>query len=660
MMLAEFGSFALIIALGFALLQAMMPWLNRGQSDPLGLAQCAKSCVFGQTAFLGLAYLILTIAFVTNDFSVAYVAHHSSLELPWWYKATAVWGGHEGSMLLWVVILAVWSSAVAWRARDLPPTLCTQVLAVLGWLSVGFILFLLFTSHPFARLLPQVPVNGRDLNPLLQDAGFLVHPPVLYMGYVGFAVAYAFAMAALIQGKLEPMWAKWARPWTLFAWCWLTLGIALGSWWAYRELGWGGWWFWDPVENASLMPWLAGTALIHSLVVTQKRNTFKAWTVLLAISAFSLSLLGTFLVRSGVLTSVHAFAVDPQRGLFMLIFLGVVISVSLVLFALRAPVVRQTVSFHLVSKETFLLLNNTLLLVVLATVLLGTLYPLIIDGLGLGKLSVGAPYFNAVVVPLAAPLLFVMGLGPQCHWREMSPQHLLKQLRGLLLISLSVGILLPWVLSDRQSLLLALGLFLGVWIVAVSVYQGWGALRTLKHRRLPLSWWAMMCAHLGVGILVLGITLTTSYSIERTVRLAPGEQTTVGAYRFVFHAVAPIAGSNYQGLRAEFKVWNDQREIARLFPSKKYYAIAQMTMTDTGIQAGFWRDLYVALGEPLEGDAWAVRIHYKPFVRWIWLGALLIAFGGLLAAVRPIRRRQAGYLIRQVMGHAVVLSGLER
>jgi cytochrome c-type biogenesis protein CcmF len=639
--IAELGTLSLILALGFALLQATVPLLGSARVCWAQAVSCAKPLVIGQTLFITLAYLILTFAFVSDDFSVAYVANHSSLELPWWYKMTAVWGGHEGSMLLWVFILAGWSCAVALRSTHLPPTLYAQVLAVLGWISVGFILFLLITSPPFARLLPEVPLNGRDLNPLLQDAGFLIHPPVLYMGYVGFAVAYAFAMAALLQGRLEPLWAKWARPWTLFAWCWLTLGIALGSWWAYRELGWGGWWFWDPVENASLMPWLAGTALIHSLVVTQKRNAFKAWTVLLAITTFSLSLLGTFLVRSGVLTSVHAFAVDPQRGLFMLMFLAVVIGVSFTLFALRVPTVKQPVAYRLLSRDTFLLLNNTLLMVVLATVLLGTLYPLVIDGLGLGKLSVGAPYFNAVFVPLVAPLLFAMGLGPHCRWRAMPAQLLLSRMRWWFVVCLSVGVLLPWVLTDRQTVLLALGLFLGSWVIVMTVYNVWLKVTTVELRRLPMAWWGMVCAHLGVAVLVLGVTLTTSYSIERNVRLAPGERVTVGSYQFAFNRMQPIAGANYQGVMAEFSVYAGEREISRLFPSKKHYTIAQVTMTDTGIRAGFFSDLYIALGDPLEDDAWVVRIHYKPFVRWIWLGAALIALGGVLAAMRhlaPVRR----------------------
>jgi len=655
-MIPELGHFALILALCLALLQVIAPLLARigKQNHCLAFSQ---SAAFGQLLFLLFSYACLTYAFVNNDFSVLYVASNSSRELPVWYRLTAVWGGHEGSMLLWVMILSFWGAAVACLSSSLPDQTRVRVLAVIAWISVGFLLFLLATSNPFLRLLPDIPDNGRDLNPLLQDPGFLIHPPMLYMGYVGFVVVFAFAITALIEGKVDAVWTRWVRPWTLVAWCFLTFGIVLGSWWAYRELGWGGWWFWDPVENASFLPWLAATALIHSLLVTEKRGAFKSWTILLAITTFSLSLLGTFLVRSGVLTSVHAFAVDPTRGLFMLVFLFLVITISLLLYAIRSSAIRGGEVFNLLSRETCLLLNNVLLVVAMLTVLLGTLYPLIIDALQLAKLSVGAPYFNTVFVPLIAPLLFFMGIGPNCHWQTMKVTALLQRLRFAFIISLTVGVLLPWILTDRFSAGVALGVVLALWIVIATI-QDW--LKRVSHHQakrwqclfqLPRAYYGMLSAHLGIAVCVLGVTLTSYYSIERDVRMGLGDSTNVGAYTFQFLAVNTTQGPNYEGISGEFAVTKRDRSVAQLQAQKKFYTIQQSMMTKSGIRAGFLRDLYVALGEQLADGDWIVRLYYKPFVRWIWLGGLLIVLGGILAASDKhyyLRSKQQGTMENSV------------
>lgn len=632
-MIPELGTFALILALCLGLLSGFSP-VHATTSTP----QFIRFTIFGQLGFILFAYLCLSIAFVTNDFSVLYVASNSSRELPAGYRLTAVWGGHEGSMLLWVLILALWTSAVALFKRDLPQQFWHRILVVMAWVSVGFLLFILAVSNPFLRILPEYPDNGADLMPLLQDPGFFIHPPMLYMGYVGFSVAFAFALAALWVRKIDPAWTQWVRPWTLAAWCFLTLGITLGSWWAYRVLGWGGWWFWDPVENASFLPWLAGTALIHSLLVTEKRAAFKSWTVLLAIITFCLSLLGAFLVRSGVLISVHAFAVDPNRGVFMLVFLLLVVGISLLLYMVRGTTVRSREPFNIISRETFLLMNNLLLLTALVTVLLGTLYPLIIEALGVGKLSVGAPYFNAVFVPLIAPLLFFMGIGPQCNWQAMRPDLLLTRLRMAFIISLSAGVLLSWLSTDRFSASVALGISLACWIMVASVqdfirrsfYQRGNIWQ--RFMRLSRAYYGMLSAHIGVAVCVLGITLTTNFSIERDVRMALGEQVNIGSYAFTFNSIEDIAGSNYQGVQAEFTIVEDNKFITQLYPQKKFYTVAETVMGEPGIKAGVLRDLYVALGEPIAPDEWSLRLYYKPFVRWIWLGALLIMCGGVLAA----------------------------
>ena len=634
-MIPELGHLAMILALCLAVVQATLPMVGAWRGDRLwmGLAQPAA---WGQFLFLLFSFACLTNAFLVDDFSVAYVASNSNSALPWYYKFSAVWGAHEGSLLLWALILAGWTFAVAVFSRQLPEVMLARVLGVMGMISVGFLLFLIVTSNPFARLLPNAPADGRDLNPLLQDFGLIVHPPMLYMGYVGFSVAFAFAIAALLGGRLDAAWARWSRPWTIVAWAFLGIGIVLGSWWAYYELGWGGWWFWDPVENASFMPWLVGTALIHSLAVTEKRGVFKSWTVLLAIAAFSLSLLGTFLVRSGVLTSVHAFAADPERGTFILIFLLFVVGSSLTLFALRAPVVKSTVGFGLWSRETLLLANNLILLVSCATILLGTLYPLVLDALTGAKLSVGPPYFNALFLPLMAVLMLALGVGVLVRWKETPLQWLGGMLMPVLVASGALGLLGAWLFGDFHWAVLATCL-LAAWVVLAGLRDLFAKTR---HKGLvkgiaglSRSYWGMQVAHLGIAVCALGVVLSSQYALERDLRMAPGESVEVGGYQFVFDGAKHHDGPNYSADRATVRVIEDGREIAVLHPEKRLYTVQQMPMTEAGIDAGFTRDLYVALGEPLEDGAWAVRLHVKPFVRWIWLGGLLMALGGFLAAL---------------------------
>ncbi|NRF46050.1 heme lyase CcmF/NrfE family subunit [Pseudomonas stutzeri] len=653
-MIPELGHLAMILALCLAVVQATLPLIGawRGDRQWMGLAQPAA---WGQFAFLGFSFACLTYAFMVDDFSVAYVAHNSNSALPWYYKFSAVWGAHEGSLLLWAFILAGWTFAVAILSRQLPEDMLARVLGVMGLISIGFLLFLIVTSNPFERLLPQVPMDGRDLNPLLQDFGLIVHPPMLYMGYVGFSVAFAFAIAALLGGRLDAAWARWSRPWTLVAWAFLGLGIALGSWWAYYELGWGGWWFWDPVENASFMPWLVGTALIHSLAVTEKRGVFKSWTVLLAIAAFSLSLLGTFLVRSGVLTSVHAFATDPERGVFILVFLLMVVGGSLTLFALRAPVVKSQVGFGLWSRETLLLVNNLLLVVATAMILLGTLYPLLLDALSGAKLSVGPPYFNAMFVPLMAALMLTLGVGIMVRWKDTPVKWLLGMLTPVLITSVVLGGLGSLLFGDFNWAVLAVSL-LAAWVVIASVRD---LLDKTRHkgllkgaRSLAPSYWGMHLAHLGLAVCAIGVVLTSHQSSERDLRLAPGESLSLGGYEFVFEGAVHHEGPNFTSDKATIRVFDGDKQIATLHPEKRLYTVQQMPMTEAGIDAGFTRDLYVALGEPLGDGAWAVRVHIKPFVRWIWLGALMMGLGGALAASDRRYRVKVKTRVREALGMA--------
>ncbi len=640
-MIPELGSFALILALLVALVQGTLPLAGaaRGSRPWIGLARPAARAQF---LLVAVAFGCLTWAFVNNDFSVVYVAEHSNAQLPLMYRVAAVWGGHEGSLLLWMLMLATWTVAVSILSRHLPDAMVARVLGVLGLVSAGFLLFILLTSSPFERLLPAAD-EGRDLNPLLQDPGLAFHPPMLYMGYVGFSVAYAFAIAALLSGKLDAAWARWSRPWTTAAWVFLTLGIAIGSWWAYNELGWGGWWFWDPVENASFMPWLVGTALVHSLAVTEKRGGFKNWTVMLAIIAFSLSLLGTFLVRSGVLSSVHAFATDPRRGIFILLFLAVVIGGSLFLFALRAPKVGLGGAFGLVSRESLLLVNNVLLVVAAASVMLGTLYPLFVDALGLGKLSVGPPYFHAVFVPLMVPVLLLMAPGPLMRWKHGSFAEVLRRLAPALLAALVFAIAVPFAYG-RWSLLVALGLALAAWIVGASVV---GILARMRSSQLgllaqPRSWWGMHVAHIGIAVFVVGVSLVKGYETEKDVRMEPNDTVSVGGYAFRFIGVRPEMGPNYRAMIGELELSKDGKVLQILHPEKRSYFSSSMPMTEAAIDYGLLRDLYVSLGEPIDERAWSVRVYYKPFVGWIWGGCLMMALGGVLAiSDRRYRLRKA-------------------
>ena len=662
-MIPELGHFALVVALALALAQAIFSFAG-ASSGRARLLAAARPIAVGQFLFVAAAFAALAYSFVTSDFSVLNVATNSNSKLPVQYRFAATWGSHEGSILLWVLMLNGWTFAVALLSHRLPERFTARVLGVLGLLSVGFLLFILLTSNPFERLIPAAE-EGRDLNPLLQDPGMVIHPPMLYMGYVGFSVAFSFAIAALLEGRLDAAWARWSRPWTTAAWCFLTVGIALGSAWAYYELGWGGWWFWDPVENASFMPWLVGTALIHSLAVTEKRGAFRSWTVLLAIVAFSLSLVGTFLVRSGVLTSVHAFATDPARGVFILAFLAIVIGGSLALFAWRAASVGLGGSFALVSRESMLLANNVVLVVAMASVLLGTLYPLFLDALDLGKISVGPPYFDAVFYPLLAPAVFLMGVGPITRWNRAAVPELAARLKWALAVALVSALLLPFVLG-RWSPLIAFGLFLALWLFASTAVNLWqrikGSHRGSLWARLaanPASYYGMLLAHFGVGLFIVGVTLVKGYEIERDVRLDVGQRVAVGPYEFAFLGVTPAPGPNYRALVGTVEVRRDGQLVETLHPEKRVYNASGQTMTIAAIDTAFSGDRYVSLGEPVGGDgatagAWGVRIYLKPFVDWIWLGAFVMALGGFVAIsdrrYRLAVRRRLGALAGAAAG----------
>jgi cytochrome c-type biogenesis protein CcmF len=642
-MIAELGHFALILALASSLALAVLPLIGAWRRDAsmMAVARPAACSIF---LLVALAFSCLAASFFNSDFSIELVAMHSNRSLPAAYRIAATWGSHEGSMVLWMLMLSGWACAVALLSRSLAPTLAARVLGVMGLVQFGFLLFLLFTSNPFARLLP-IPPDGRDLNPLLQDPGMVFHPPLLYMGYVGFAVAFAFAVAGLLEGRFDGAWARWARPWTTIAWCFLTLGICLGSFWAYYELGWGGWWFWDPVENASFMPWLVGTALIHSLAVTEKRGTFRSWTVLLAILAFSLSLLGTFLVRSGVLTSVHAFATDPTRGVFILAFLAVVIGGSLTLFAWRAPRVGIGPGFAALSRESMLLANNILLLVAMAAVFLGTLYPLVLDTMDLGKISVGPPYFEAVFYPLMAPALFLMGIGPMARWRKAELPDLVKRLRWAMAVAVLAALALPLTLGGFRPLT-SLGLLFGLWIIASTaanllevLRDGSGRLVAARARLLPSSVWGMYVAHVGIAVFVIGVTLVKSYEIDKDTRIAPGQSIELANYSLRFDTLEDVIGPNYDGVRGRFELSKEGQPIGWLYPEKRVYRATRQTMTEAAIDHGVTRDVYLSMGEPLAGKAWAIRLQVKPFVDWIWIGCVLMALGGLMAVADKRYRR---------------------
>ena len=634
-MIPEIGQVALVLALFASILQCIPPLIGAHKNNAQLMALARPSSAI-QLLSTSIAFACLISLFVNNDFSVLNVASNSNSSLPLIYRICASWGSHEGSILLWCLMLAGWSFAVARFSKHLPIEMVARILGVMGFISIGTLLFTLFTSNPFIRLIPAV-ANGKDLNPLLQDPGMIIHPPMLYMGYVGMSVVFAFAIAALLGGRLDTAWARWSRPWITVAWCFLTLGIALGSAWAYYELGWGGWWFWDPVENASFMPWLLGTALIHSLAVTEKRGAFKMWTALMAILTFSLSLLGTFLVRSGVLTSVHAFATDPTRGVFILIFLAIVIGGSLALFAIRAPKAAIGENFDTVSKESMLLANNVLFMVATAAVLLGTLYPLVLDALGIGKLSVGKPYFESVFVPIMTPALFLMGIGPIAKWRRAPVLELATKLRWTLGVTIVTVAIAP-LLVRSWTPMIGLGLALAAWITISSIANIWmrvqaspnqSWLTTLKNQ--TASYYGMMLAHVGVAVFILGVTMVAGLEEEKDVRMSAGSVSTVAGYQFKFDGLQTVKGENYSATQGQLSVTKDGKLVARLFPEKRLYNSSQMPMTEAAIHSGFTGDLYVSMAEPVSDTEWGIKIQFKPFVSWIWFGCLFMALGGLLA-----------------------------
>ncbi|HEX2666919.1 MAG TPA: heme lyase CcmF/NrfE family subunit [Gammaproteobacteria bacterium] len=630
-MIPELGHLALILALGLATAQAWFGLVGAQRRDGVWLAVVRPAAV-AQALFVLGAFAALAYSFLTCDFSVAYVAENSNVALPWPYRITAVWGAHEGSLLLWVTVLALWTLAVARFSRHLPQEFAGRVLGVMGLVTLGFCLFMLTTSDPFMRLLPAAE-QGRDLNPILQDPAMAIHPPMLYMGYVGFSVAFAFAVAALLGGRMDPVWARWSRPWTLTAWLFLTFGITLGSWWSYYELGWGGWWFWDPVENASFMPWLVGTALVHSLAVTEKRGAFKNWTALLAIAAFSLSLLGTFLVRSGVLISVHSFASDPRRGIFILSMIGVFVGAALTLYAWRAPTLARGGGFEPFSRETLLLLNNIFLVVAASSVLLGTLYPLFMDAFGLGQLSVGPPYFDAVFVPVMLPFLILLGIGPYVRWKHGDPAATARTLRIAGIAALLAGVVSLILMHGEGALMLGAGALLAVWIGGSAFIEPLAYLRRRRqgrHTTLSRATLGMCVAHLGAAALVLGISVTSLLGIEQDRVMRPGETASVAGYDFSFEGVHPEAGPNYEARQGIFRVSRRGRAVAEMRPEKRAFTTTETT--EAAIEPGLFRDFYIALGNPLDQGAWSVRIQYKPLVRFIWLGGLLMMLGGILAA----------------------------
>jgi cytochrome c-type biogenesis protein CcmF len=651
-MIPEIGHFALILALSLAVCQGVLPLLgaHRGHEAMMAVARPAAN---GQFVFVAIAFGCLTWSFLQSDFSVLYVANHSQLALPTIYKISAVWGAHEGSLLLWVLLLAGWTVLVGRHSAALPESFGARVIGVLGLLSCGFLLFTLLTSNPFERLFPAPP-DGADLNPLLQDPGLAIHPPLLYVGYVGFSVAFAFAIAAMISGNLDQRWARWTRPWTTWAWLFLTVGIALGSWWAYYELGWGGWWFWDPVENASFMPWLAGTALIHSLAVTEKRGLFKSWTLLLAIAAFSLSLLGTFLVRSGILISVHAFAVDPERGLFILAFLAIVIGGALTLYAWRAPGLDSEAGFRLLSRETFLLLNNVLLVIATALILGGTLAPLFVELFTGGKISVGPPYFEiAFAIPML-PLVLLIGLGMHTAWRSQDAGPLMQVLKKPALIAVVLGLVIPLVFYGSASVLVVVGVITAIWIMMVAIIpplRSWR--RASGSAAITRGALGMSIAHFGVGLFVLGVTIVSAYTVEADRSLRIGDEVSIAGYEFELRSLRNVQGPNYQALEGEVDVRRNGEFVTQLRPQKRTYLVQQSPMTEAGIDAAWNRDIFVALGDPLGNDAWSVRLQYKPMIRFIWLGAFIMALGGIVAASDRRYRLTA----REKQGKEAAMSG---
>ena len=642
-MIPELGHFALIIGLAFALCLSIVPLIGVAQNNQQ-LINSAKPLSFGLFFFVGISICLLAYSFTVDDFSVKYIANHSNSLLPYYFKISAVWGGHEGSMLFWVFTLTGWTFAVGVFSKQLEREFVARVLAVMGMIAVGFILFTLLTSNPFERLLPNFPMEGRDLNPLLQDIGLIIHPPMLYMGYVGFSVAFAFAIAALMAGKMDAAWARWSRPWTVAAWSFLSVGIALGSWWAYYELGWGGWWFWDPVENVSFMPWLAGTALIHALAVTEQRNTFKHWTLLLAIFTFSLNLLGAFLVRSGVITSVHSFAVDPGRGMYLLVLLAIAVGGSLTLYAIRASNVSSPNRFTLYSRENTILVAMSILITATVTILLGTLYPLIIDAMGLGKISVGAPYFNAVFIPMMIALFVFMGIGPLIRWKKARKGELSKHLNFISIFSVLFGIIWPFLFAGEFNFMVFVGMTLGCWIVLAVLKDVFNNAKQAdgrwKFSAVPLNHIGMAVAHAGIAITVIGVTMVSSYEKEINVKMSPGESVKLSGYTIEFAGTKNVLGPNYSAIQGQVNVLLDGEFITLLKPEQRTYTVESMGMTEAGIHTNLLRDIYVALGDPLGQNSWSMRLYYKPFIVWIWLGGFFMAIGGFLAILSKRYRKR--------------------
>ena len=648
-MIAELGNYALALSLAVSFFLAILPLWGAEKGHPQ-LMSLARPMTYGLFFTLTIAFAALFYLFAVNDFSVQYVVNNSNSSLPIYYRLSAVWGSHEGSLLLWIWLLTLWGAAVALFSKHLPQEAVARVLGIMGIISIGFLLFVLFTSNPFTRTFPDFPVDGRELNPMLQDVGLIFHPPLLYMGYVGFSVAFAFAIASLMTGKLDSAWARWSRPWTIAAWVFLTLGIVLGSWWAYYELGWGGWWFWDPVENSSLMPWLAGTALIHSLSVTEKRGSFKAWTVLLAILAFSLCLLGTFLVRSGILVSVHAFASDPTRGLYILAYLVVVIGGSLTLYAYKGNQIRSRDNAERYSRETLLLLNNILLMTALCVVFLGTLLPLVHKQLGLGSISIGAPFFDQMFLIIMTPFALLLGIGPLVKWRRDQFSEIRTPVVVSVIVMAITGFALPYFLQNKLTVSAVLGTMMSVIVVLLSLYE---MKQRATHResffkgitKLSRSHWGMILAHLGVAMTVWGIAFSQNFSVERDVRMAVGDTVQIANYDFKFAGVSDVNGPNYMGGKAQIDISKAGKPEATLFAEKRFYTVSKMPMTEAAINWGFTRDLYVALGEKIDDNSWALRLYYKPFIRWIWIGGLFMALGGLLCMFD--RRYRFSRLVKQ-------------
>ena len=633
-MIPELGHLSLIIGLAFAFLLASVPLIGVARKDQY-LVRYAWPLSYGMFFFIFLSVIVLGYSFAVDDFSVAYIAHHSNSQLPIFFKIAAVWGGHEGSLLFWVFALSGWTAAVAFFSKSLEEVFTARVLSVLAFIVIGFGLFMVLTSNPFERLFP-IPLEGRDLNPMLQDVGLIFHPPMLYLGYVGFSVSFAFAISALMGGSLDSAWARWSRPWTLAAWVFLTGGISLGSWWAYYELGWGGWWFWDPVENASFMPWLVGTALLHSVIVTEKRAAFRNWTVLLSITAFSLSLLGTFIVRSGVLTSVHSFAADPSRGMFILLLLGLAVGGSLTLFAFRASQMKSPARFDLWSKETMLLICNILLTVACGTVLLGTLYPLLIDALNMGKISVGPPYFNAVFVPIILVLFVFMGIGPNIRWKKAKPGAMKAKALVPAVVATIVGVAAPFLADGKFNIWVVFGIGTATWVTLMTLRAGYELIKSkdgsLSLARLGRSQLGMIIAHLGIAVSVVGGTIVSNYSIEKSVRMGPGISQELAGYTFHYIETKNVVGPNYTALQGQIEVSKDGEFITLLKPDRRQYNVRTMDMTEAGIDWGLFRDLYVTMGDPISKTEFAVRLNYKPFVRWLWFGSIFMMVGGFFAA----------------------------